>query len=69
LIGRLAEGVSFQEALDSENPKGMVEMQWETKRAAAGGDEEVITFDLEPETTAWSASFPAPTARRTRSSA
>jgi hypothetical protein len=47
LVVKLAEGVAMQDALESETGEG-VEGQWETKVAAAGGDEEAVTFDLEP---------------------
>lgn len=48
LVVKLAEGVTLQEALESEDPEGLLEGEWETKLAAGGGDEEVVTFDLEP---------------------
>ncbi len=48
LIGKLAEGVSLEDALASEDGSG-IEAEWESGLAAAGGeDEEAITFDLEP---------------------
>ncbi len=48
LVVKLAEGVTLQQALETEDPEGMIEGQWETHLAAPGGDEEAITFDLEP---------------------
>ena len=48
LIAKLAEGVTLEEAMASEDDS-MIEGFWETGIAAGGGaDEEVITFDLEP---------------------
>ena len=48
LVVKLAEGVTLQQALESDDSEGMIEGQWETRLAAGGGDEEAITFDLEP---------------------
>ena len=51
LLVKLAEGVTLEQAMASEDPTGMIEGEWETGLAAPGGeDEEVITFDLEPGT-------------------
>ena len=51
LLVKLAEGVTLEQALATEDPTEMIEGEWETGLAAPGGeDEEVITFDLEPGT-------------------
>ena len=48
LIVKLAEGVTLQQAMESEDDS-MIEGLWETGLAAADGtDEEAITFDVEP---------------------
>jgi hypothetical protein len=48
LVLKLAEGVTLEEAIESEGDEGTIDGEWETNLAAAGGDEEVITFDVEP---------------------
>ena len=51
LLVKLAEGVTLEQALATEDPTGMIEGEWDTGLAAPGGeDEEVITIDLEPGT-------------------
>ncbi len=48
-ISRLADGVTLDDLLASENSDGLTLGDWETGIAAPGGsDEEVITFDAEP---------------------
>lgn len=48
LIVKLAEGVTLEEAMASEGGEGTTEGEWGTNIASAGGDEEAITFDVEP---------------------
>jgi hypothetical protein len=48
LVVMLASGVEWQDVLEADDATGMTDGEWETKLAAAGGDEETITFDLEP---------------------
>lgn len=48
LVVKLAEGVTLEQAMQSEGEEGTIDGEWETNLAAAGGDEEVITFDVEP---------------------
>ena len=48
LIVKLAQGVTLDEAMQAEGGDGTVEESWTTNLAAPGGDEEVITFDVEP---------------------
>lgn len=51
LVSKLKDGVSMQDALAMEDPSSVIEGEWETGLAAAGGaDEEVITLDLVPGT-------------------
>ena len=51
LVSKLKDGVPMNEALAMEDPSGVIEGEWESGLAAAGGtDEEVITLDLEPGT-------------------
>lgn len=51
LVSKLKDGVSMQEALAMEDPSAVIEGEWETGLAAAGGaDEEVVTLDLVPGT-------------------
>lgn len=51
LVSKLKDGVSMEEALAMEDPSAVIEGEWETGLAAAGGaDEEVITLDLLPGT-------------------
>lgn len=50
LIVKLAEGVTLEEAMASEDGEGMTQGEWATGIASAGGDEETITFDVEPGT-------------------
>jgi hypothetical protein len=48
LLTKLKEGTTLDEALQMEDPSGVIEGEWETGLAAAGGeDEEVVTIDLE----------------------
>jgi hypothetical protein len=47
-VVKLASGVTLQEALDADDPTGLIDGEWDTKLAAAGGDDEAITLDLEP---------------------
>ena len=48
-IVKLAEGVTIEQALATDDPSGMIEGDWSTGLAAPDGvDDEVITFDLEP---------------------
>lgn len=50
LLVRLADGVKLEDALQSEDGKG-IEGQWSSGIAAAGGDdEEALTVDLQPGT-------------------
>ena len=48
LIVKLAQGVTLDEAMQAEGGDGTVEESWTTNLAAPGGDDEVITFDVEP---------------------
>ena len=48
LIVKLAQGVTLDEAMQAEGGGGTVEESWTTNLAAPGGDDEVITFDVEP---------------------
>ena len=48
LIVKLAQGVTLDDAMQAEGGDGTVEESWTTNLAAPGGDEEVITFDVEP---------------------
>ena len=48
--------MTLDEAMQAEGGGGTVEESWTTNLAAPGGDEEVITFDVEPGTTASCAS-------------
>ena len=51
LVTKLKDGVSMEEALAMEDSSAVIEGEWETGSAAAGGDdEEVITLDLVPGT-------------------
>ena len=47
-IVKLADGVTFAEALAADGDEGTLVGYWVTGMAAPGGDEEAITFDLEP---------------------
>ena len=47
LIIKLAEGATLEEAMQAEGGGGTVEESW-TTNLAAPGDDEVITFDVEP---------------------
>jgi len=49
-IVKLAEGVTLEKALATDDPSGVIEGDWSTGLAAPDGgkDDEVITFDLEP---------------------
>jgi len=49
LIVKLAEGVTLEDAMASEGEEGTIEGEWETRLASAG-DDEAITFDVEPGT-------------------
>ena len=49
LLVKLAEGVTLEDALAGEFAEGMTEGEWETNIASAG-DDEAITFDVEPGT-------------------
>lgn len=50
LLVRLADGVTLEEAMQSDGEKG-IEGQWSSGIAAAGGtDEEALTVDLQPGT-------------------
>jgi hypothetical protein len=48
LIVKLAQGVTLDEAMQAEGGNGTVEEEWTTNLAAPGGDDEVITLDVEP---------------------
>ena len=48
LIVKLAQGVTLDEAMQAEGGGGTVEESWTTNLAAPGGDDEVITLDVEP---------------------
>ena len=41
-------GVTLAEAMQAEGEGGTVEESWTTNLAAPGGDDEVITLDVEP---------------------
>ena len=47
-IVKLADGVTFEEALAAEEGEAPFTGLWETGLAAPGGDEEAVTFDVEP---------------------
>jgi hypothetical protein len=48
-VGKLKEGVTLDDALQSEDSSAVLDGEWDSDLAAPGGDdEEVITFDLEP---------------------
>ena len=47
-IVKLADGVTFAEALAADGDEGTLVGYWVTGLAAPGGDEEAVTFDLEP---------------------
>ena len=47
-IVKLADGVTFDDALTAEGDEAPFTGLWETGLAAPGGDEEAVTFDLEP---------------------
>lgn len=49
LLVKLAEGVTLEQLLASEDGEGMTEGEWET-RIASAGDDEAVTFDVEPGT-------------------
>jgi plastocyanin len=49
VIFKLADGVTLEDAMASDTGEG-IEGQWATGFAASGGDEEAITFDVEPGT-------------------
>ena len=46
-IVKLAEGVTLEQAMAEEGGEATTEGEWET-RVASAGDEEAITFDVEP---------------------
>jgi plastocyanin len=48
-IVKLAEGVTLEQFMSAEDSEGMTEGEWGT-RIASAGDEEAITFDVEPGT-------------------
>ena len=47
-IIKLADGVTFDDVLATEDHETTIAGLWETGLAAPGGDEEAVTFDLEP---------------------
>jgi hypothetical protein len=60
LLVRLADGVTLEDALKSEEGKG-IEAQWSSSIVAAGGaDEEALTVDLEPGTYGMACFIPDP---------
>jgi hypothetical protein len=69
LVVKLAEGVNFQEALESQDPTGLIEGEWDTKLAAAAATTRRSRSISSRATTGWCASSPPRTGRRTRSSA
>ena len=48
LIVKLADGVTLDEAIEADGEDGTVVATWETNLAAPGGDDEVVTLDVEP---------------------
>jgi hypothetical protein len=46
-VVKLKDGVTLEQAIQSEDESG-IDGFWESKIAAAGGDEEVLTVDLQP---------------------
>ena len=58
-IVKLADGVTFDEALATEDHETTIAGLWETGLAAPGGDEEAVTFDLEPGNYALACYIPA----------
>ncbi len=48
-MGRLAEGATLEQALQSEeDPNPLFDGDWSNRVASVGGDEEALTLDLEP---------------------
>jgi hypothetical protein len=47
-IGKLKDGVTVDQALEAEDPATVLDGEWDTNLASAGGDEESVTFDVEP---------------------
>jgi hypothetical protein len=47
-VAQLAEGATIDDVLAADDPTGVIAAEWDTGLAAAGGDEEVVTLDLEP---------------------
>ena len=47
-IVKLADGVTFADALEADGNEGTLVGYWVTGLAAPGGDDEAITFDVEP---------------------
>ena len=48
VVVKLAEGVTLDEAMEADGEEGTVDRSWATNLAAPGGDEEAVTFDVEP---------------------
>jgi len=60
-VAKLADGVTLEEAMMAEDPTGLIEGEWGTQLAAAGGeDEEIITLDLESGTYGFMCWIPGP---------
>lgn len=58
-IIKLADGVTFDDVLATEDHETTIAGLWETGLAAPGGDEEAVTFDLEPGNYALACYIPA----------
>ncbi len=48
VVVKLAAGVTLDEAIQADGEEGTVDREWATNLAAPGGDEEAVTFDVEP---------------------
>ena len=48
VVVKLAAGVTLDEAIQADGEEGTVDSEWGTNFAAPGGDEEAVTFDVEP---------------------
>jgi plastocyanin len=47
-IAKLVDGKNLDDYVNAEDNAGITDGDWETGLAAAGGDDEAVTLDLEP---------------------